>query len=124
MAQKEGRSGPDLGSVFGSVLPQNLLAAGAQQIEWIGQLQKQFQAICEQASRQAADRASAEMDLAKSLGEKIAAAKSPTDAAQAYQDWLNRRMQLYAEDGQQVAADAQKFVTMWAGMLSGIAPKP
>src|SRR5687768_11777881 len=112
MTQDSTRSGPSVGSVFGAGMPQDLLAAGEKQMASVAELQKQMQAICESASRNAADRAKLEAELAKTLGERLAAAKSPTDAAQAYQDWVNRRMQLFTEDGQKVAADAQKLLAM------------
>lgn len=110
-------SAPSGGPTFG--IPKELLAIGEKQMEAATELQKQMQAICEEASRYAADRVKTETDLAQALAEKLTAAKSPPEAAQAYQDWLTRRMHLFAEDGQRVASDTQKLLTMSARMLTG-----
>jgi hypothetical protein len=105
-------------------IPPELLAAGEKQLQAFTDLQKQMQSVCEEAARYATERVQAEAELARSLGEKLGAAKSPVEAAQVYQDWLNRRMQLVAEDGQRVATDAQKLIGLSMRAFTGLAAKP
>jgi hypothetical protein len=121
MAEKDKGTASSLGS-FG--IPPELLAAGEKQMQAFTDLQKQMQGVCEEAARYATERVQAEAELARSLGERLSTAKSPTEAAQHYQDWLNRRMQLLAEDGQRVTADAQKLITLSMRAFSGMAAKP
>lgn len=100
-------------------IPKELLAVGEKQMEAVAELQKQMQTICEEAARYATDRVKAETNLTQTLAEKLTAAKSPPEAAQAYQDWLTSRMRLFAEDGQRVAADTQKLLAVSARLLTG-----
>ena len=122
MAEKDKGTASSMGSMFG--IPPELLAAGEKQMQALTDLQKQMQSVCEDAARYATDRVQAEAELARSLGEKMSTVKSPTEAAQYYQEWLNRRMQLVAEDGQRVAADAQKLIGLSMRAFTGLATKP
>jgi hypothetical protein len=49
-------------------------------------------------NRSVMSRASAEMQLGSKLSEKLSAARSPSDAVSAYQEWLTEEMAARSED--------------------------
>ena len=73
-------------------------------------LQKELFATFEQINQNWFDRAKSEMRLASELSAKLTAAHSFPDATAAYQEWLNQRMQMLADDGRHFFADSQKLI--------------
>jgi len=56
-------------------------------------------------------RATAEMQLALKLSEKLSSARSPTDAVLAYQEWLTAGMSERSDGARQFIVSCQKFMT-------------
>jgi hypothetical protein len=56
------------------------------------------------------DRLQSEASLASELTSRLTAARSPADAAAAYQEWMSRRMGMAAEDGKHLLANTQKIM--------------
>jgi hypothetical protein len=83
--------------------------------EKIGATTRQFQSewakTFEEMSRLVISRATAEMELARKLSEKLSSARSPTDAISAYQEWLTAEMSERSEGARQFMANCQKFMT-------------
>jgi len=63
-------------------------------------------------------RASAEMQLGLQLSLKLSAARSPSDAISAYQEWLTEEMSARTESARQFVADCQKLITESARLFS------
>lgn len=82
-------------------------------------MQHEFAAWFEEASKSWTARAELEKELTSELFTRLSSARTVTDAAQTYQDWLNRHMQVWAEDGRKVMADSQKLVAVAARCMSG-----
>ena len=83
--------------------------------EKIGETTRQFQSewakTFEEMSHLVMSRATAEMQLALKLSEKLRSARSPTDAVLAYQEWLTAEMSERSDGARQFIANCQKFMT-------------
>jgi hypothetical protein len=108
VAQKEQRASPKSAP---EANPAELAHMGKKQVEAMIDVQKEFIDTFEDVNRQWLARLKAETDLATEFAGKLAAAKSIPDTAAICQEWINRRMELFAEDGRRFVADIQKFTT-------------
>jgi hypothetical protein len=63
-------------------------------------------------------RIKSEADLATELMEKLRTAGSVPAAMTAYQEWMSRRMERFAEDSRRFWTDAQKLMETSARMVS------
>ena len=83
--------------------------------ERIGETARQFQSewakTLEEMNRTVMSRVSAEMKLGANLSQKLSAARSPTDAVSAYQEWLTADMSERSEVARQFMASWQNFIT-------------
>src|SRR5262245_19250381 len=82
------------------------------------QFQSQLAKTFEEMSRTFMSRANAEMQLGLNLSQKLSAARSPSDAVSAYQEWLTACMSERSEVARQWMANCQKFMTESARILS------
>jgi phasin protein len=81
-------------------------------------MQRELSSLVEEANRGWFARVELERDLASDLITKLSTAKTPPEAAKAYQDWMSRRMQTLAQDGQKLFADSQRFIAAATRFLS------
>src|SRR5262249_58369065 len=93
-----------------NINPAQYAETGQKQLEAMAEMQKELIAVIEEVNREWATRAQAEAKLATEFAGKLSAAKSIPDAAAIYQEWLARRMEMFAEDSRRVVADGQKFM--------------
>jgi hypothetical protein len=98
--------------------PGGFAKMGGRQAENFMDVQKEFQALIEQANRDWLARAEKERALASELATKLTAAKSLPDVAKEYQEWMTRRMELMVEDSQKFFADSQKFMNSTVRLMS------
>jgi hypothetical protein len=82
------------------------------------QFQSEWAKTLEEMNRTIMSRASAEMKLGANLSQKLSAARSPSDAVSAYQEWLTADMSERSEVARQFMADWQKFFTASARLFS------
>ena len=82
------------------------------------QFQSEWAKTLEEMNRTIMSRASAEMKLGANLSQKLTAARSPSDAVSAYQEWLTADMSERSEVARQFMADWQKFFTASARLFS------
>jgi hypothetical protein len=73
------------------------------------QVQREWAKALEEMGRTFTSRANAEMQLGLKLSQKLSAARSPTDAVSAYQEWLTADVSERSEVARQFMADWQKF---------------
>lgn len=66
------------------------------------------------------DRAQTEASLTCDLASKLTAARSFPETMTAYREWVNRRMEMMAEDGKYLLADTQKIMQTSARLLSNV----
>src|SRR5262249_5695526 len=93
--------------------------------ERIGETTRQFQSewakTLEEMNRTIMSRASAEMELGTNLSQKLSAARSPSDAISAYQEWLTADMSGRSEVSRKFMANWQNFITESARLFSSAA---
>lgn len=90
--------------------PTQFLEAGKKRVESMIDTQAKLLDVLQDVNREWLERAQSEAGLAAEFWNKLAAARSVPEAAVAYQDWASRRMQMFAEDGQRLLSDGQKFM--------------
>jgi hypothetical protein len=90
--------------------------------ERIGETTRQFQnewaKTLEKMNRTIMSRASAEMQLGVDLSQKLSAARSPSDAVSAYQEWLTADMSERSEVARQFMINWQSFITESARLFA------
>jgi predicted phage tail protein len=100
------------------VEPAQLAEISQKQVEAIAGMQQELVNAIDEMSRQWAARMKAETDLASEFAGKLSEARSAPDTARIVQEWLSRRMDLFAEDSRRFVADSQKFMAAATRMLS------
>jgi hypothetical protein len=100
-------------------LADDVVEMGQKRMEAMMEAQKQITACCEQTIRGWNDRMKLEFELASDLTTKLGAAKSIPDSMHIYQEWLGRRMKLFADEGQEIMSDFQKLLNASTRTMSG-----
>jgi hypothetical protein len=100
-------------------LADDVMEIGQKRIEAMMEAQKQITACCEQTLRGWNDRMKLEFDLASDLTTKLGASKSIPESMHVYQEWLGRRMKLFAEEGQDIMTDFQNLLNASTRSMSG-----
>jgi hypothetical protein len=100
-------------------LADDVMEMGQKRMEAMMEAQKQIAACCEQTLRGWNDRMKLEFDLASDLTTKLGASKSIPESMQIYQEWLGRRMKLFAEQGQEIMSDFQNLLSASTRSMSG-----
>jgi hypothetical protein len=98
--------------------PAELAQMGKKQVEAMIDVQTDFINAIEEVNREWAARVKAEQDLATEFAGKLTAARSIPETAGICQEWMSRRMALFAEDSRRFVADIQKFTMATARVLS------
>ena len=82
------------------------------------QVQDEFAKTCEEMGRVVMSRATAQIEMASKLTEKLRAAHSLPDVVSAYQEWLSAEMNACSEDARQIMTNSQKFMTTSTRLFS------
>jgi len=106
MTQKER---PTAARPLPNVDPAEIAAMGKKQVEAMTNMQKEIVEAIEEINGEWAARLKAEADLATEFAGKLSAAKSIPETTAICQEWMTRRMELFAEDTRRFAAGIQKF---------------
>lgn len=93
--------------------------AGTQQADALKAMQSEFSTLFEEAKRAYSDRIETEQKLTAELISNLSQAKTLTDGAKIYQDWVAKHMQMWAEDSRRMVSDAQRFYAATSRMMSG-----
>ena len=99
--------------------PAQFAEIGQKQAEAIAGMQQELVKAIEDMSREWAARMKVETDLASEFAGKFSEARSAPDTARIVQEWISRRMDLFAEDSRRFVADSQKFMAAATRMVSG-----
>jgi Phasin protein len=78
----------------------------------------EFMKVWEEIRNEWLARIKSETDLATQLMEKLRASNSLPEAMTAYQEWMSRRMERFAEDSRRFWTDSQKLMQASTGMVS------
>jgi Phasin protein len=98
--------------------PAQFAEMGKKQAEAMADMHKELIGAIEEVNREWAARVQAEVELATEFAGKLAAAKSMPDTAAICQEWMNRRMEMFADDSRRFIADSQKFMAATTRLLS------
>jgi len=90
--------------------PAELAKLGQKQAAALTDMQRELYALVEHANRDWITRTEAERELAAQFTARLSAARSLPDAAQIYQEWMAKRMEMLAEDSRKFFADSQKLI--------------
>jgi hypothetical protein len=111
--------GAEASKAEAKMLADDVMEMGQKRMEAMMEGQKQVTACCEKALRGWNDRMKLEFDLASDLTTKLGASKSIPESMQIYQEWLGRRMKLFAEEGQEIMSDFQNLLNASTRSMSG-----
>jgi hypothetical protein len=95
---------------------------GKKQLEAAAGMQKELFDTVEGMNRAWLDHARSEMTLASDLFGRLLAARSFPDAATAYQECMDRQMEMIAEDGRRLFTEGEKLIRSGARLFSNGSP--
>lgn len=115
MAQKQPRMSAK--STLPNANPAEFAEMGRKQVESTMALHKELIDAIEEVNGEWAARLKAEAEFATEFAGKLTAARSTPETAAICQEWMSRRMEMFAEDSRRFAAGIQKFTTATARLL-------
>ena len=117
MNQKEASAGAEKPSSLNPA-PPAIAAMGKKRFEELAKIQSDLLEEIHEANQNWLDRMQSEVTLASEFSSKLTASHSMADTTTACQEWAERRMELFTEDGQRLMANSQKFIEKAAQFLS------
>ena len=117
MNQKEASAGAEKPSSLNPA-PPAIAAMGKKRFEELAKIQSDLLEEIHEANQNWLDRMQSELTLASEFSSKLTASHSMADTTTACQEWAERRMELFTEDGQRLMANSQKFIEKAAQFLS------
>ena len=99
-------------------IPTEFAEIGKKRVEAMLDGQKGLFDALQEMNRNWFVRAQSEANLTSELASKLTASRSVHDAASAYQQWMGRRMEMFAEDGRRFLANSQKLMKASAHLIS------
>jgi hypothetical protein len=118
MTQNETQADMAKGSTS-NLIPPQFAAMGKKRLEDFVAMQAEQMEKLQEMNRSWLERMQSEATLASEFAAKLTAARSVPEVAAAYQEWATRHMEMAAEDGKRIFADAQKLAETGARLLSG-----
>lgn len=101
-----------------NVLFGNFSALSAKRVDECLSAQAALVKMFDAMNRQWLDRMQSEANLASDFAAKLRVARTFPDAMAICQEWTSRRLELMAEDGKHLLADAQKFIEAEGRLMS------
>lgn len=90
------------GTVKSNAMPPPFGEMGQKNLAACVGMQRDFLKALEEFNHDWSERAAAEVQLVSELASKLSAARTPLDAASAYQEWMTKRMEMLADDGRRL----------------------
>ena len=110
MAQKGTSVERSVKSATPDVLHVELAEMGKKGVDAIIHMQRELCDAFGEMNRDWFARAQAEANLASELATRLTTARSVPDTAILCQEWMGRRMEMFAENSRRFVADSQRFV--------------
>jgi hypothetical protein len=101
-----------------SSFPADLVGLGKKRLEAFFEAQSKLVDTLPVLSREWMSYAEAERDLSADLLAKLTAARSIPESAKAYQEWLDRRMDMLADETRTMLDDARKLADVGARLFA------
>jgi Phasin protein len=99
-------------------IPTEFVEMGKKRVEAMIDVQKELFGTFEKLNRDLVARAKSEADLASDLAAKLMAAHSVPETATVYQEWIGKRIKMFAEDRQRLFAHSQELMKAGARLSS------
>jgi hypothetical protein len=100
------------------LLPADLIGLGRKRLEVVLEAQSKLVDTLPALSREWMTYAEAERDLTAELLSKLTAARSIPESTAVYQEWLGRRVDMFAEKTRKLLADSQKLMDASARLFA------
>ena len=110
MAQKGTSVDKSVKSATPGLFHAELAEMGKKSVDTIIHMQRELCDAFGEMNQEWFARAQAEANLASELATRLTTARSVPDTAIMYQEWMGRRMELFAENNRRFVADSQKFI--------------
>jgi Phasin protein len=117
MNQKEAPARAEKPSSLNPASPE-IAAMAKKRFEDFTEIQSDLLEEIREANQSWLERMQSEANLASEFSSKLTASHSIADTTTACQEWANRRMELFTEDGQRLMTNSQKFMEKAAQFLS------
>jgi phasin protein len=101
-----------------SAFPVDLVGMGKKRLQALFDAQSKLVDTLPALSREWMSAAQAERELSSELLAKLAAARTLPESARAYQEWLSRRIDMFADETRMLLADTQKLVDVGARLFA------
>jgi hypothetical protein len=101
-----------------STFPVDLVDMGKKRMQALFEAQTKFVDTLPALSQEWISCAQAERELSSELFTKLTAARTLPESARAYQEWLSRRMDMFADETRMLLADTQKLVDVGARLFA------
>jgi hypothetical protein len=118
----EQQTGTTTASASFTSFPVDLVDLGKKRLQALFDAQSKLVDTLPALSREWMSCAQAERELSSELLAKLTAARSLPESARAYQEWLSRRMDMFADETRMLLADTQKLVDVGARLFAIDAP--
>jgi Phasin protein len=105
-------------SAIPTLFPPELTGLARKRLDAVFETQSKLVDTLPALSREWMSFAVAEQDLTADLLSKLTAARSISESSAVYQEWLNRRMEMFAEKGRKLLADTQKLMEVSAQLFA------
>jgi hypothetical protein len=101
-----------------SLFPVDLVGLGKMRLQALFDAQSKLVDTLPALSRDWMSCAQAERELSSELMTKLSAARTLPESARAYQEWLSRRIDMFADETRMLLADTQKLVDVGARLFA------
>jgi hypothetical protein len=101
-----------------SSFPVDLVGVGKKRLQALFDAQSKLVDTLPALSREWMSAAQAERELSSELLTKLTAARTLPESARAYQEWLSRRIDMFADETRMLLADTQKLVDVGARLFA------
>jgi hypothetical protein len=101
-----------------SSFPADLVGMGRKRLQALFDAQSKLVDTLPALSREWMSAAQAERELSSELLTKLSAARTLPESARAYQEWLSRRIDMFADETRMLLADTQKLVDVGARLFA------
>ena len=101
-----------------NLVSEEIVGFGKKQVEALIEMQKDLFDTFQEINQAWLDRARSEARLNSELVAKLSAARTVPESADACQECIDKRMELFVEDSRRLLADSQKFVSLGTRFLT------
>jgi hypothetical protein len=118
MSQTQARIQESHEQLVPNFVPTEIVEFGKKHVEALMEIQKQFFDAFQEINQAWLARAKSEASLNSELVAKLTAARTVPETADACQECMGKRMELFVEDSRRLLADSQKIMSLGTRFLT------